>query len=189
MKRMCVVLVALAGVFLPAAPAHAQLPPTPQVPSVDLPEPVADAAVQAIDTVVPIVGQTAIQLRPVATYGGFALRAPCAAVGSTSFVLALGSSVVVTPIPTGVLLGPALIFCSGAFEAGPGDSVFAQIDDATGEAVEGQSATILDQVSGALEPAKPQLDGGCGVVKIFSEAPRQAPPPLHRVDLIGALCS
>jgi hypothetical protein len=188
MKRASVAVVALAGVIFLCAPAQAQLPPTPQVPYVPIPEPIPSTVIQVIDTVVPVVGQTAIALRPAVIPVGFALRAPCAGLGGVGFVLALGSSLVVTPFPTGVLFGPALILCSGAFEPGPADPVLDQVDDATGAAVEEQSATALGQLSDALEPAKPQLDEGCGVIKIFGEAQRQAPPPLHRVDVIGVAC-
>ena len=183
-----VAFVAVCAGLIAATPAQAQLPPIPQLPRVELPEPVAEAAVTAIDTVLPVVGNTAIQARPVATAVGFGLRAPCAAVGGATFVVALGSSIVVLPVPTGIFLGPAVIFCSGAFEAGPADPVLEQVDDATGAAFEDQVGAVTDQVSGGLEPAKPQLDEGCGVVRIFAEVPRQAPPPLHRVDYISVVC-
>ncbi|HYZ91564.1 MAG TPA: hypothetical protein VFA34_04115 [Actinomycetota bacterium] len=188
MKRACAAVLALVAVLVVGLPAQAQLPPTPQVPQVPLPEPVPSTVIQVIDTAVPIVGQTAIALRPAVIPVGFALRAPCAGLGAAGFVLALGSSVVVTPFPTGVLIGPALILCSGAFEPGPADPVLQQLDDATGDMVEEQTDPVLEQLSGAADPAKPQLDEGCGVIKIFAEAPRQAPPPVHRIDAIGVLC-
>ncbi len=183
-----VALTAASAVLFASAPAHAQLPPVPQLPRIELPEPVADAAVTAIDTVLPVVGNAAIEARPAAAAIGFGLRAPCAAVGGATFVLALGSSIVVLPVPTGVFLGPAVIFCSGAFQEGPADPVLEQVDGASGAMFEEQGGAVLDQVSGGLEPAKPSLDEGCGVVKIFGEMPRQAPPPLHRLDYIAVVC-
>lgn len=181
-------LVALASGTLLAVPAQAQLPPVPQVPRVDLPEPVADAAVTAIDTVLPVIGNAAIQARPAATAIGFGLRAPCAAVGGATFVLALGSSIVVLPVPTGVFLGPAVIFCSGAFQPGPADPAMEQVDAAAGPAFEEQGTAVLDQVEGAIAPARSELDQGCGVVKIFGEVPKQLPMPLNRLDYIAVFC-
>lgn len=183
-----VAFVAVCAALIATTPAQAQLPPVPQVPRVELPEPVAEAAITAIDTVVPIVGNTAIEARPLATAVGFGLRAPCAAVGGATFVLALGSSIVVLPVPTGVFLGPAVIFCSGAFEEGPADPALDQIDAAVGPDFEEQASAALGQASSALEPAKSSLDEGCGVLKIFGEVPRQAPPPLHRVDFLAVVC-
>jgi hypothetical protein len=179
---------AVAALALTAAPARAQLPPTPELPRIELPEPVADAVIQGIDTVVPVVGQTAIQLRPVATAGGFALRMPCAVAGGGTFLLALGSSLVVLPIPTGIFLGPAIIFCSGAFEPGPGDPLLAQVDGVVGPMLEEQAAPVMDQLGAAFAPARPNLDEGCGVVRIFSNVPKQAPPPFHRLDWIALVC-
>lgn len=183
-----VMVVAACVALIAGTPAQAQLPPVPQLPRVELPEPVADAAIMAIDTVLPVIGNTAIQARPLATAVGFGLRAPCAAVGGATFIVALGSSIVVLPVPTGVFLGPAVIFCSGAFEEGPADPLVEQVDGATGATFEEQAGMVADQVSGALEPAKSNLDEGCGVVKIFAEVPRQLPPPLHRIDYIAMVC-
>ncbi|MGH2758002.1 MAG: hypothetical protein ACRDKJ_00395 [Actinomycetota bacterium] len=179
---------AAAAVLVAGAPARAQLPPTPQLPRIDLPAPVADAVIQAIDTVLPVVGQTAIQLRPVATAGGFALRMPCAAAGGGTFLFALASSLVVLPIPTGIFLGPALVFCSGAFEPGPGDPLLAQVDGVIGDPLEEAAAPVVDQLGAALAPARPNLDEGCGVVRIFSSVPTQAPPPLHRFNWVALVC-
>jgi len=183
----CAALAAVTVLFV-GAPASAQLPPTPQLPRIDLPEPVADTVIQGIDTVVPIVGQTALQLRPAATIGGFALRMPCAALGGASFLLALGSSVVVLPVPTGVFIGPALLFCSGAFEEGPGDPLFMQVDGVAGDMLEEQTSPVVDQLANALAPTQPQLDQGCGVARVFSSVPKQAPPPLQRYDWITLVC-
>ena len=189
MKRLSLVavLVAVALVFA-GAPAGAQLPSLPPVPQVPVPEPVADAATQAIDTVLPVVGNAAIQLRPVATAGGFALRAPCATLGGATFVLALASSLVVVPFPTNVLLGPALIFCSGAFNEGPADPLIQQADAAVGDTFEDQASVVLNQVSAAIAPAKENLDQVCGLAGIFGETFRNAPPPLHRPDYVAAVC-
>lgn len=183
----CAALAAVAVLFV-GTPARAQLPPTPQLPRFDLPEPVADVVIQGIDTVVPIVGQTALQLRPVATIGGFALRMPCAALGGASFVLALGSSIVVLPVPTGVFIGPPLVFCSGAFEDGPADPLFMQVDGAAGDMLEEQTTPVTDQLVTALAPTQTQLDEGCGVLRIFGSVPNQAPPPLHRYNWVSLIC-
>lgn len=171
-----------------ASPADAQVPPVPPVPRIELPQPITDATVTAIDTVLPIVGNAAIQARPAATLIGFGLRAPCAAVGGATFVVALGSSVVVLPVPTGVFLGPAVIFCSGAFQPGPADPVMKQLDAALGPGVEDQGSAALEQIESAVAPVKPSLDQGCGVLKIFAEVPRQLPMPLHRLDYLAVFC-
>lgn len=179
---------AVATIVLGGAPARAQLPPTPQLPAIELPEPVADTVIQGIDTVVPVVGQTMIQLRPVATATGFALRMPCAVAGGGTFLLALGSSLVVLPIPTGIFLGPAIVFCSGAFEPGPADPLVMQVDGVIGGPLEDAAAPAVDQAGAALAPAQPNLDEGCGVVRVFGNVPKQAPPPLHRFDWIALVC-
>ena len=179
---------ALVAIVLGGAPARAQLPPTPQLPRIELPEPVADAVIQGIDTVLPVVGQTMIQLRPVATAGGFALRMPCAVAGGGTFLLALGSSLVVLPIPTGIFLGPAIVFCSGAFEPGPGDPLMAQVDGVIGAPLEDAAAPVVDQLGAALAPSRPNVDEGCGVVRVFGNVPEQAPPPFHRFDWIELVC-
>ncbi len=183
----CAVGAAIVMAVVPS-PAQAQLPSLPQLPRFELPEPLDAAAEQGIDTVLPLIGQTAIQLRPGATLAGFALRVPCSALGGASFVLALGSSIVVLPLPTGAFLGPALIFCSGALEEGPADPAFDQLDDATGDQLEGALTPVLLQIAGAVEPARSSLDEGCGVVRIFAAAPQQAPPPLHRFNYVALVC-
>ena len=188
-RRLALVtLVAVASGTLLSTPAQAQLPPIPQLPRAELPEPVADAAVTAIDTVLPVIGNAAIEARPAATAIGFGLRAPCAAVGGATFVVALGSSIVVLPVPTGIFLGPAVIFCSGAFKPGPADPALEQLDAAVGPSFEEQGAAALDQVEGAVAPARSELDQGCGVVKIFAEVPKQLPMPLNRLDYFAVFC-
>lgn len=164
----------------------AQVPELPPVP--EIPEPVSDALRTAQDTVVPLLTDAAIAAQPAANAVGFALRPGCSVVGTTVVLSALLGSTLPLPVSPGVALLPVFIACGAAFDEGPVDPVFEQLDAAAGPSVQDATAPVIDQAATAMSPVRPTLSEGCSILSLFGSAPKQVPPPLHRLDLLGAIC-
>ncbi len=166
--------------------AFAQVPETPELPEV--PEPVADALGEAQGMLVPVLVDAATTASPVANALGFGLRPACAGAGSVIVLGALLGATLPLPVNPGLGLVPAFILCGAAFEPGPADPAFEQVDAVAGPQVESASETVLEPTATTIAPLRPTLSEACTVVSLVSGAGKYAPPPLHRVDLLGALC-
>jgi hypothetical protein len=177
---LAVVLTVAIGAIV-AAPAQAQVPELPAVPA-----PVADAIVTAQETLIPVLVDAAVQAQPAANAAGFALRPACAGVGTAVLVaVLLGGSL---PFSPGFVSTPVLIFCAGAFSPGPADAVFDQVDGAVGEQAETTLEPVLDQVSAAIAPARPNVAEVCGVIALMGSTPSQVPPPFNRISVTNTVC-
>ena len=176
----------LAGVFVASA-AHAQLPPTPELPAApELPPEVVDAIAQAEDTLIPILLEAAVAADPATNAAGFALRPGCSAV-ALPLVLVLASAGDV-PLSVGPLTSPLFVMCGSASLEGPADGVFGEVDSAAGAQVESGVQPVLDQVHGAIQPVRPNLNEACGAIAVVGTAPNQIPPPLSRFDVTETVC-
>lgn len=166
--------------------AVAQVPELPPVP--EIPEPVRDALSTAQETVVPIATDVALAGQPAANAIGFALRPGCSVAGTAVVLTALAGSAAPLPVSPTLALLPVFIACGAAFDEGPVDPVFEQVDAAAGPAVENAWAPVVEQAATAMAPVRPTLSEGCSVVSLFGSAPKQVPPPLHRLEVIGIVC-
>lgn len=173
----------LAGV----GPARAQVPDLPSPPEV--PQPVTDAIAQVNGTVMPALSNAAVTLSPVSNAAGFALRGPCAVIGTAAVVLALAGGVAPLPVSVGGYLVPVYILCAYTYDPGPADPYFEQIDDAVGPTVSEQAEPIYAQISDGIEPARPQLSTPCSALSLFETAPSYLPPPSNRAPVIAIICS
>lgn len=179
-------VVALSGALLVAAlspPASAQVPPAPE-----LPDEVEGAIAQVQGTVVPVISDAAIAAQPAANAVGFLLRPGCAGAGSAIVIAALLGATVSLPVNPGIALTPLFIFCGAAFEPGPVDPIFEQVDGAAGTQIDGTAQPILDQAATAIAPARPELSEACTGVALLGSSPKQVPPPLNRLDVLAAIC-
>lgn len=176
----------LSGALLVAAlspPAAAQVPSAPE-----LPDEVESAIAQVQGTVVPIISDAAIAAQPAANAVGFLLRPGCASAGSAIVVAALLGTTVPLPVNPGIALTPVFIFCGAAFEPGPVDPVFEQVDAASGPQLQDTAQPVLDQAATGIAPARPALSEACTGVALLGSAPKQVPPPANRLDAIAAIC-
>ncbi len=166
--------------------ALAQVPELPPVP--EIPEPVGDALRTVQDTAVPLLTDVALAGQPAANAIGFALRPGCSVAGTAVVLTALLSGTVPLPVSPGLALLPVFVACGAAFDEGPADPVFEQVDTAAGPPVQDATQPVIDQAATAMSPVRPTLSEGCSVLSLFGSAPKQVPPPLHRLDLLGAVC-
>lgn len=185
-RATIVTLGALMLVMGLSSSALAQVPELPEVP--EIPEPVSDALVTAQETVVPVLTDVAIASQPAFNAVGFALRPGCSVAGTAVVLSALLGGAVPVPVSPGFALIPVFIACGAAFDEGPLDPVFEQVDAATGPPVQDATDPIIEQAATAMSPVRPTLSEGCSVLSLFGSAPKQVPPPLHRLDLLGAVC-
>lgn len=175
----------------PGVPGIPSLPGTPGVPPgvPGVPPEVAEVIGDAQDALVPIMIDGATQAEPVANAAGFALRGPCSAIGTVMVLAVIAGGATPLPVSPGFAMTPVFLFCGAAYEPGPADPVFGQVDDAAGDQFEEAAEPGLDQVSDAVTPVRPELAEVCAVLALAGSTPRQVPPPLHRLDVTGALCS
>ena len=184
LRRAFTVLAGLLVLIVGASSAAvAQVPEVPEIP-----EPVRDAISTAQDTIVPIATDVALAGQPAANAIGFALRPGCSVAGTAVVLTALAGSVAPLPVSPTLALLPVFIACGAAYDAGPADPVFEQIDAAGGPAVEDAWAPVAEQAATAISPVRPTLSEGCSVVSLFGSAPKQVPPPLHRLEVLGIVC-
>lgn len=187
LRRASVVLIGMLVLIIGvSSSALAQVPEAPSVP--EIPEPVRDAIATAQDTVVPVLTDVALAGQPAANAIGFALRPGCSVAGTAVVLTALAGSTVPLPVSPSLALLPVFIACGAAFDAGPADPVFEQIDAAAGPSLEDAWAPVVEQAATAMSPVRPTLSEGCSVVSLFGSAPKQVPPPLHRLEVLSAIC-
>ena len=184
MRRTALVALGSLALFVAlGSQAAAQVPALPEVP-----EPVTDSVNEAQNTVVPLMVDGAIAAQPAAQAAGFALRPACSAAGTTVVVAALLGGTLPLPVSPGLVMTPAFIMCGAAFAEGPADPLLAQVDGVAGPPVEDAAKPVLDQLSTAIAPARPNLSEGCTALALFGSAPEELPPPLNRPDVLGAIC-
>lgn len=183
-KRIAAVLIgSLALVVALGSTASAQVPELPAAP-----EEVTDALNEVQNTVVPLMVDAAIAAQPAAQAVGFALRPGCSGAGTAIVVAALLGGTLPLPVSPGLVMTPAFIMCGAAFAEGPADPLLAQVDGTAGPPVEDAAQPVLDQLSAAIAPARPNLSEGCTALALFGSAPEELPPPLNRPDVLGAIC-
>lgn len=185
-RASVVVLGALLLVIGLSSSALAQVPELPPLP--EIPEPVADAVRTAQDAAVPALTDAAVAGAPAFNAVGFALRPGCSAAGTTVVLSALLGSALPLPVSPTVALLPVFIACGYAFDEGPADPVFEQVDAAAGPSVQDATAPVIEQAATAMSPVRPTLSEGCSILSLFGGAPKQVPPPLDRLDLLSAIC-
>jgi hypothetical protein len=149
---------------------------------------VADALRTVQDAAVPLLTDVAIAGQPAANAIGFALRPGCSVAGTTVVLSALLGATLPLPVSPGVALLPVFIACGAAFDEGPADAVFQQVDGVAGPSFQDATEPVIDQAATAMAPVRPTLSEACTVLSLFGSAPRQVPPPLHRLDLLAAVC-
>ncbi|MGH2759829.1 MAG: hypothetical protein ACRDKJ_09735 [Actinomycetota bacterium] len=185
-RTAAVVLGSLALVVALGSTASAQVPALPELP--EAPEEVTGAVNEVQNVVVPIMVDAAIAGQPAAQAVGFALRPGCSGAGTAVIVAALLGSTLPLPVSPGLVMSPAFIMCGAAFAEGPADPLLAQVDGAAGPPVEDAAAPVLDQLSTAIAPVRPNLSEGCTALALFGSAPEELPPPSNRLDVVGAVC-
>lgn len=182
-RTAAVLLGSLALTVVLGSTASAQVPALPEVP-----EQVTDAVNEVQNVVVPLMVDAALAGQPAANALGFALRPGCSGAGTAVVVAALLGGTLPLPVSPGLVMTPAFIMCGAAFTPGPADPLFMQVDGVAGPQVEDAASPVLDQLSSAIAPARPNLSEGCAALALFGSAPKQLPPPLHRPDVLGAVC-
>ncbi len=183
-RRTAAVLVgSLALTLALGSTASGQVPELPEVP-----EQVSDAMGEVQNTVVPLMVDAAIAGQPAANAVGFAMRPGCSGAGTAIVVAALLGTTLPLPVSPGLVMTPAFIMCGAAFAPGPADPLFMQVDGVVGPQFEDATAPVLDQLSTAIAPARPNISEACTALALFGSAPEELPPPLHRPDVIGAIC-
>lgn len=187
-RRAMIVLWAIPVLVLGvAAPAAAQVPALPDVP--EIPEPAAGVVAEVQGAALPLLIEAAKSAQPVTNATGFVLRPGCSAVGTAVVAAALlGGTLPVLPVNPGLVMQPVFIACGAAFDDGPVDPIFLQIDGAIGDQFEEAAQPVLDRTASAVAPLRPSLSEGCSVLTLFGSAPQQVPPPLHRIALLPVVC-
>jgi hypothetical protein len=185
------VFIGLFGLMaLPAA--QAQLPGVPGVPVPGLPAlpPAAtDAISDAQDMIIPVMIQLASAAEPVPNAAGFALRGPCSATGTVVVLLVIGGGAVPLPISPGLAVTPIFLMCGAAFDAGPADPHLDTVDATVGPQFSDATEPVMDQVGGAIAPARPNIAQACAVIALAGSTPEELPPPLHRLNVVKTLCA
>jgi hypothetical protein len=171
-----------------AAAQVPSLPSVPEVPEVPIPEPVVDALTEVQGMLVPVLVDGAQAASPGANAVGFGLRPACAGAGTVIVAGALLGASLPLPVNPGLGLTPAFVLCGAAFEPGPADPVFEQVDATVGPQFEDASKTVLEPAATTIAPLRQTLSTMCTVVSLASSTPKYFPPPLNRPDITGTLC-
>ena len=173
---------ALLGLVAPSA--RAQVPGV-AVPA--LPPQVVQLIEQSETTLIPVLVQAGATAYPVVNAVGFPLRPACAYSWVTVLVLAEAGSALPSTATT-PLLQPTYMVCGAILSPGPADPVFAQVDGAAGKQVASAVQPVLNQVQGALAPARPRLAQVCSAMGLVGKPNRYLEPPLSRFDVTRVAC-
>ena len=181
------IIAPVAGAQVPGVPSIPGVPGAPGAPEVPgIPPVVLDTIEEAKDVLVPVLVDVATAAQPVANAAGFAFRPACSASGTIAILIAIGGGAL--PVNPGFVMAPVFIFCFAAYEPGPADPVFEQVDDAVGNQLEDAVDPVLEQVGDAVTPVRPELSEACSLLGLFGSTPGQVPPPANRFDVTGEVC-